>query len=45
LTINTAIEFVFIEFVAAHPGTEWMFGNVYDPRDGVTPLNWWVQRP
>jgi hypothetical protein len=19
----------------------WMYGNVYDPRDGVTPLNWW----
>lgn len=28
-------------FVARHPGTEWYFGNVYDPRDGVTPLNWW----
>lgn len=22
----------------------WQFGNVYDPRDGVTPLNWW-QKP
>lgn len=20
----------------------WMYGNVYDTRDGVTPLNWWV---
>lgn len=19
----------------------WMYGNVYDPADGVTPLNWW----
>lgn len=19
----------------------WMYGNVYDPDDGVTPLNWW----
>ncbi|WP_439134786.1 DUF4265 domain-containing protein [Pseudomaricurvus sp.] len=19
----------------------WMYGNVYDPNDGVTPLNWW----
>jgi hypothetical protein len=38
-----AIESIFNELVAAHAGTEWMFGNVYDPRDGVTPLNWWVQ--
>jgi hypothetical protein len=40
-----AIESVFNEFVSAHPGIEWMFGNVYDPRDGVTPLNWRVQEP
>jgi hypothetical protein len=20
---------------------KWMYGNVYDPDDGVTPLNWW----
>jgi hypothetical protein len=20
---------------------EWFYGNVYDPRDGVTPLDWW----
>jgi hypothetical protein len=40
-----AIESVFNEFVSAHPGTEWMFGNVYDTRDGVTPLNWWVNEP
>lgn len=19
----------------------WMYGNVYDPEDGTTPLNWW----
>jgi hypothetical protein len=24
-----------------HPHAEWYFGNVYDPVDGVTPLNWW----
>jgi hypothetical protein len=23
------------------PGSNWYFGNVYDPADGVTPLNWW----
>lgn len=20
----------------------WLYGNVYDPNDGVTPLNWWL---
>ncbi len=20
----------------------WIYGNVYDPKDGVTPLNWWL---
>lgn len=23
-------------------GMEWFYGNVYDPADGVTPLNWWA---
>lgn len=31
--------------VAEHPGWEWFFGNVYDPKDGVTPLDWWVWTP
>ena len=22
-------------------GVMWMYGNVYDPQDGTTPLNWW----
>jgi hypothetical protein len=22
---------------------EWFYGNVYDPADGVTPLNWWLR--
>lgn len=21
----------------------WIYGNVYDPADGVTPLNWWYE--
>lgn len=21
--------------------TAWIYGNVYDPNDGTTPLNWW----
>jgi hypothetical protein len=24
------------------PDSAWFYGNVYDPADGVTPLNWWV---
>ena len=24
------------------PRGQWYFGNVYDPRDGVTPLDWWL---
>ena len=25
-------------------GSSWLYGNVYDPVDGVTPLRWW-ERP
>jgi hypothetical protein len=39
-----AVEAVFKEWVAQHPGWEWYFGNVYDPRDGVTPLGWWEKQ-
>jgi hypothetical protein len=28
------------EMMEQFPGSEWYYGNVYDPRDGVTPLNW-----
>jgi hypothetical protein len=27
--------------VRRHAGSTWLYGNVYDPSDGVTPLNWW----
>jgi hypothetical protein len=37
-----AIEGLFSEVKAAYPDVEWYFGNVYDERDGVTPLNWWL---
>jgi hypothetical protein len=23
------------------PDISWLYGNVYDPKDGNTPLNWW----
>ena len=35
------VERVFNDLVARHPDVEWYFGNVYDTKDGVTPLNWW----
>jgi hypothetical protein len=25
------------------PDTVWYYGNVYDPEDGVTPLQWWLE--
>lgn len=34
------IEGVFDRFVEQHPGSEWLFGNVYSS-DGFTPLGWW----
>jgi hypothetical protein len=37
-----AVEAVLNELVARFPEAEWYFGNVYDPSDGVTPLNWWM---
>ena len=35
------IEEVFDSFVTKYPHVEWYYGNVYDPKDGITPLNWW----
>lgn len=29
------------QVVARFPDVEWFYGNVYDPKDGVTPLDWW----
>ncbi len=37
------IENVMERFLQAQPESEWYFGNVYDRRDGVTPLNWWKE--
>jgi len=27
--------------VGEHSQSAWVYGNVYDPKDGTTPLNWW----
>ena len=36
-----AVERVFDAAVTRIAGSEWLYGNVYDPNDGQTPLNWW----
>jgi Domain of unknown function (DUF4265) len=38
-----AIERIFYSAEKRYAGCGWMYGNVYDPADGVTPLNWWAQ--
>ena len=37
-----SVEGAFEAAKARHPGSIWSYGNVYDPIDGVTPLNWWL---
>lgn len=37
-----AIAGAFDAAAARYPGSTWFYGNVYDPGDGETPLNWWV---
>lgn len=37
----TTIENILNEFVGRDGQSAWMYGNVYDPTDGQTPLNWW----
>lgn len=39
------IENILRECVDAFANAEWYFGNVYDPADGTTPLNWWPEPP
>ena len=38
-----AIEKIFLDAKKQYPGCVWMYGNVYDPADGKTPLNWWAK--
>lgn len=35
------IENLFNSLISKKDGVNWYYGNVYDPKDGVTPLNWW----
>lgn len=36
------IELLLDKAVGQFPGLVWYYGNVYDPQDGTTPLNWWL---
>lgn len=36
-----AIEKILNEHICEDSNSMWLYGNVYDPKDGVTPLNWW----
>jgi len=38
----TAIENILNQHVGLDGQSAWMYGNVYDPTDGSTPLNWWL---
>ncbi|MFL0811005.1 MAG: DUF4265 domain-containing protein [Agarilytica sp.] len=35
------IEKILNDHVGEETESAWFYGNVYDPADGVTPLNWW----
>lgn len=37
------IEDVLTQALATFPNSIWYYGNVYDPEDGTTPLNWWLE--
>lgn len=39
----STIEQVLNQAVGADGNSAWMYGNVYDPIDGQTPLNWWQE--
>lgn len=38
-----AIEALLDAACKACADTVWYYGNVYDPEDGVTPLQWWLE--
>lgn len=38
-----AIEELLDRAANAFPETAWYYGNVYDPEDGETPLQWWLE--
>ena len=44
-SVHVSIGFAAIEALlngAMDEQSAWFYGNVYDPADGTTPLNWWL---
>lgn len=37
-----AIEKILEDAIGKDENSAWRYGNVYDPADGTTPLNWWL---
>lgn len=37
----SALEDILNKHVGEQSQSAWVYGNVYDPADGTTPLNWW----
>lgn len=37
-----AIEDILNKYISGREDCLWYYGNVYDPNDGETPLNWWT---
>jgi len=37
------VEKILNDHVGDETQSMWMYGNVYDPQDGETPLNWWQE--
>jgi len=47
-TIHISIGFETIESLLNktckdYPEVVWYYGNIYDPEDGITPLEWWLE--
>lgn len=37
------LEEILNRHIGPHSQSMWLYGNVYDPADGTTPLNWWQE--
>lgn len=45
-TVSVSVGFATVQGImekitGEFPFAKWYYGNVYDPRDGITPLDWW----
>jgi hypothetical protein len=39
----SVVEGLLNQYIGKDGRSAWMYGNVYDPNDGQTPLNWWQE--